>query len=170
MAQWLRICLPVQRTQVQALVREDPSCRGATKPMRHNYWAGALEPVSHNYWAQVPQLLKPVCLEPVLRNKRSHHNEKPALSNKDPTQPKLNTWINKFIKKQQKTLFTKTGNRPDLAYRLVAQPWYRQRPSKDHDFQYRIRRSISSCQSIQKDFAKDIEHMSWEGLSKTDFS
>ena len=29
----------MQGTQVQALVREDPTCRGATKPMRHNYWA-----------------------------------------------------------------------------------------------------------------------------------
>ena len=36
-AQWLRICLPMQGTWVQALVREDPTCRGATKPMRHNY-------------------------------------------------------------------------------------------------------------------------------------
>ena len=36
-AQWLRICLPMQGTRVQALVREDPTCRGATKPMRHNY-------------------------------------------------------------------------------------------------------------------------------------
>ena len=29
-------------------------------------------------WAREPQLLKPACLEPVLRNKRSHRNEKPA--------------------------------------------------------------------------------------------
>ncbi|XP_054945649.1 ras-related protein Rap-2a isoform X2 [Physeter macrocephalus] len=36
-AQWLRIRLPVQGTQVRALVREDPTCRGATKPARHNY-------------------------------------------------------------------------------------------------------------------------------------
>ena len=36
-AQWLRIRLPMQGTQVQALVREDPACRGATKPVRHNY-------------------------------------------------------------------------------------------------------------------------------------
>ena len=36
-AQWLRIRLPVQGTCVQALVREDPTCRGATKPLRHNY-------------------------------------------------------------------------------------------------------------------------------------
>ena len=36
-AQWLRIRLPMQGTRVQALVREDPTCRGATKPVRHNY-------------------------------------------------------------------------------------------------------------------------------------
>ena len=48
-AQLLRIRLSMQGTQVQALVREDPTCRGATKPMRHNYWACALEPASHNY-------------------------------------------------------------------------------------------------------------------------
>ena len=46
-AQWLRICLPVQGTRVQTLVQEDPTCRGGTKPMRHNYWA------------RVPQLLSP---------------------------------------------------------------------------------------------------------------
>ena len=48
-AQWLRIHLPMQGTQVQALVQEDPTCRGATKPVRHNYRACALEPVCHNY-------------------------------------------------------------------------------------------------------------------------
>ena len=50
-AQWLRICLPMQGTWVRSLVREDPTCHGATKPMRHNYWACALEPESHNYWS-----------------------------------------------------------------------------------------------------------------------
>ena len=35
--QWLRIHLPMQGTQVLALVREDPTYRGATKPVRHNY-------------------------------------------------------------------------------------------------------------------------------------
>ena len=35
-AQWLRICLP-QGTRVQALVWEDHTCRGATRPMSHNY-------------------------------------------------------------------------------------------------------------------------------------
>ena len=48
-AQWLRICLPMQGTQVPALVREDPTCRRATKPMHHNYRACTPEPESHNY-------------------------------------------------------------------------------------------------------------------------
>ena len=74
--QWLRIRLPMQGTQVRALVREDPTYRRGTKPMHHNYWACALEPVSHKHWACVPQLLKPELLEPALRNKRSHRDEK----------------------------------------------------------------------------------------------
>ena len=73
-AQWLRIRLPMQGTWVQALVREDPTCRRATKSVCHNYWACALEPASHNYWAHAPPLLKPARLEPVLCNKRSHRN------------------------------------------------------------------------------------------------
>ena len=61
--QWLRIRLPVQGTRVQAPVHEDPTCHGATKPVHHNYWACALEPVLHN--------------------KRSYCNEKPAHRNKE---------------------------------------------------------------------------------------
>ena len=71
MEQWLRIRLPVQGTWVRSLVREDPTCRRATKP------------VCHNYWACVAQLLKPTHLEPVLCNKRSHGNEKPAHRNEE---------------------------------------------------------------------------------------
>ena len=36
-AQWLRICLPMQGTRVRALVWEDPTCRRATRPVSHNY-------------------------------------------------------------------------------------------------------------------------------------
>ena len=36
-AQWLRICLLMQGTWVRALVWEDPTCRGATRPVSHNY-------------------------------------------------------------------------------------------------------------------------------------
>ncbi|KAJ8776263.1 hypothetical protein J1605_015561 [Eschrichtius robustus] len=69
LAQWLRLLLPMQGTRVQALVREDPTCHGATKPMCHNYGACALEP--------------PTRLEPMLRNKRSHRNEKSTHHNEE---------------------------------------------------------------------------------------
>ena len=36
-AQWLRSHLPMQGTQVRAVVREDPTYCRATKPVRHNY-------------------------------------------------------------------------------------------------------------------------------------
>ena len=36
-AQWLRVRLPMQGTRVRALVQEDPTCHGATKPVRHYY-------------------------------------------------------------------------------------------------------------------------------------
>ena len=35
--QRLRICLLMQGTRVRALVWEDPTCRGATRPVSHNY-------------------------------------------------------------------------------------------------------------------------------------
>ena len=57
-AQWLRICLLMQGTRVRALVWEDPTCRGATRP-----WATTTEPAR---------------LEPVLHNKRGRDSERPA--------------------------------------------------------------------------------------------
>ena len=51
--QWLRICLPMQETQVPSLVQEDLTYCRTTKSMYHNYWS---------LWA----------LEPTLCNKRSH--------------------------------------------------------------------------------------------------
>ena len=41
------------------LVWEDPTCRRATKPVHHNYWACTLKQRNHNYWAHAPHLLKP---------------------------------------------------------------------------------------------------------------
>ena len=54
--QWLRIHFAVQGMPVPTLVREDPTCLGATKPMSRNYWS-------------------PCAIEPAL-HKRSHCNEK----------------------------------------------------------------------------------------------
>ena len=45
----------MQGTRVWALVREDPTCRGAAKPVSHYYRGCALDPASHNYWAHVQQ-------------------------------------------------------------------------------------------------------------------
>ena len=36
-AQSLRVCLPMQGTRVRALVWEDSTCRGAIRPVSHNY-------------------------------------------------------------------------------------------------------------------------------------
>ena len=56
----------MQETWVRFLLWEDLTCQGATKLMKDRYWAcGA-------------KLLKAVCLELVLHNKRSHRNEKPC--------------------------------------------------------------------------------------------
>ena len=46
MAQWLRVRLPMQGTQARSLAREDPTCHGATKPVRHNYRAHTLQLLS----------------------------------------------------------------------------------------------------------------------------
>ena len=50
----------MQVTQIWSLIREDPTCSGAAKPMYHNYWACALEAGSPNSWAHKPQLLQPL--------------------------------------------------------------------------------------------------------------
>ena len=106
--QWLRIHLAMQRTLVWSLVWEDPTCRGAAKPMHHNFWARALEPTSCNYWAHVSracalQQEKPlrweihaqqwrvVPLSTTRDSPKTHH------SNKDPSQPQNK--INKYLKK-----------------------------------------------------------------------
>ena len=82
-AQWLRIHLPMQGTRVRALVQEDLTCCGATKPVYHNYW-------SLRSKAREPQLLSPRATTtearaPIARapQKRSHRNEKPMHHNEE---------------------------------------------------------------------------------------
>ena len=57
--EWIRSRLPMQGTWVRPLAQEDSTGCGAATPRLHNYWARVL-------W-----LLKPTCLQPVLRNKRT---------------------------------------------------------------------------------------------------
>ena len=83
--------------------RGDPTCHRATEPTCHNYWVCALQLLSMCSRACGLQLLKLMCLEPVLFSKRSQNNEKsthrnkrvapahhnyrkPVCSNKDPAQ------------------------------------------------------------------------------------
>ena len=48
-AQWTGIHLPTQGTWVWSLVQADPTCRGTTKPVCHNYWSlHAWEPMICN--------------------------------------------------------------------------------------------------------------------------
>ena len=84
-AQWLRICLPMQGTRVRALVWEDPTCRGATGPVSHSCWAcasGACAPQQERprqREARAPRWR----VAPARRNWR-----KPSHRNEDPTQQK----------------------------------------------------------------------------------
>ena len=86
-AQWLGIRLPMQGTRVRAPVREDPTCRGAARPVSHNYWAcasGTCAPQRERprQWeARAPRWR----VAPARRNWR-----KPSHRNEDPTQPKIN--------------------------------------------------------------------------------
>ena len=55
---------------------------GRSHMLRSNE-AHALQLLSLSSRAREPQLLKPAHLEPVLRNKRSHRNEKPTHHNEE---------------------------------------------------------------------------------------
>ena len=59
-------------------IQEDSTYQGATKPMRHNYWACALEPGSHDTEPTCCNYSSPRALESTLRNKRIHWNKKPT--------------------------------------------------------------------------------------------
>ena len=91
-AQWLRVCLPMQGTRVRALVWEDPTCRRATGPVGHNCWAWVSG-------ASAPQRERPRWWEAraprwgVAPARRSWGG--PSHRNEDPTQPKI-----KIINKQ----------------------------------------------------------------------
>ena len=65
-AQWKRICLPMQKTLVQSL-----------GPGRSHM------PKHHYYRAHAPHLLSLRTLEPTLHDKRNHCNEKPGHRNKE---------------------------------------------------------------------------------------
>ena len=78
-AHWIRIDWPMQGTQVQSLLREDPTCHRATKLMHYNYRGRSayLKPMTAT---------REACNRP-WRVAPAHHNyREPVQSNKDPTQ------------------------------------------------------------------------------------
>ena len=58
-AQWLRIRLPMQGTRVRALVQEDPTCRGATKPMPTAAAPALWSPLATTTEARTPRARAP---------------------------------------------------------------------------------------------------------------
>ena len=159
-AQWLRIRLPMQGTWVQALVREDPTCRGATKPVRHSYWACALEPMSHNYWAHAPPSLKPLC-----SRARAPQQEKPpewearALQMK--TQHSQNNKlikINKF-KKQTNKKNTVSSWRANAWNLLAREPSKESRDKRDRLSLYLYSLHIHSFRQTLKDCPANNFHI-----------
>ena len=77
-AQWVRICLPFQRSWVWCLVWEDCTCCGATQPVHHDYWSSSAPRLSKgDSWS-------PHTREPVLGNERSHHALQPESSPRSP--------------------------------------------------------------------------------------
>ena len=68
--QWIRICLPMQGTQVQSLVWEDPTHRGIT-----NLYRTTTEPVLQKPEAAATKARAP--RSPCSRQE-NHHTEKPT--------------------------------------------------------------------------------------------
>ena len=79
-AQWLRVCLPMQGTRVRALVWEDPACHGATGPVSHNYRACASGALLRNKRNRDSE-------RPAHRDEECRSWRKPSRRNEDPTQP-----------------------------------------------------------------------------------
>ena len=77
MGQWLRIRLPMQGTWVQALVQEDPACRGATKPVCRQL-------LSLRSRAQEPQLLSPSARTTEAHVSRAHALQREATAMRSP--------------------------------------------------------------------------------------
>ena len=69
-----------------AVVKNPPASAGDTGPIPspgRSHMPRAPQLLSLRSGAREPQLLKPAHLEPMLHNKRSHRNEKPAHRNEE---------------------------------------------------------------------------------------
>ena len=102
MVQWLGICLPIQGTQFGSLVREDPTCQGATKACAT---ACTLEPMGSNYRARTPRCRAPQREKPPQLKSGPHslQLEKTCAQQRRPTT--ANKWINLKKKTSQGNSF-----------------------------------------------------------------
>ena len=115
MAQWLRIRLPMQGTRVRALVREDPTCREATRPVSHNYWAcasGACAPQRkrpRQWEARAPRWRVDPALAATRESPRTEaqHSQKKKKRKKND----INPWLKRLREVTKVTKFWKTERR-----------------------------------------------------------
>ena len=125
----------MQETGVPSPIREDPTCRAATKPESHNYWDW--EPQLPSPWAAtlearapgacVPQQEKPrqgeACTPQLERSPRLLQLKKSLLSSEDSAQPKGNKQI--WKKKKKFNEWKRLSNITDMEYRQLHEdsPW-----------------------------------------------
>ena len=74
---WHGLCLSVQKTQVQCLIQDDPTCPAATKATLCNCWACDLEPrattTEHACCSHGSQHTESLCLQ-----RERHRDEQPV--------------------------------------------------------------------------------------------
>ena len=119
--QWIGICLPMQGTRVQSLVREDPTCHEQLKPMRHNYWACPLQQEVTSVRSLSTES-RPHSLQP----------EKACMQQWRPSAPKIKKWKKKDKAECKKALLcparvamapTERIYPPLVVSRLLWAPW-----------------------------------------------
>ena len=109
-AQWLRICLPMQGTGVRSLVREDPTCRRTTKPVATTTEACVPR-------ARALQQEKPLQWEahaPQWRVAPARHSRRKACAQ----QRRPNADKNKIIKKKKECPISENGTTPSHTFNI----------------------------------------------------
>ena len=125
-------CLPVKKTRVRPLIREDPTCCRAVKPMCPHYWPCAL--------------LKPSC-----PRARALQQDKSPRSSEDPAQPNTNQQNYNHQKKEapesSKVPYNKTVSGSGYSKLHLEKTWHT--PSKlENKFLFMGRHLVSADRQI----------------------
>ena len=86
MGQWLRIHLSMLGSRVHFLVREDPTCHRAIKPVHHCYWARTLYSLCSA--TREATAMRNPCTKRREQPPLAETNKKPECSKEDPKQSK----------------------------------------------------------------------------------